>query len=460
MKRFTLRSSVALGFFVFDLCALLLAFQLAFFIRFHWDPFLHFFPLTKGYPGSIIYHQALMALLPACMLLIFYRGAYKDLFPTGYDEFIRWLKNVFLCCLLAATMSFGYRGTEYSRLLIALWGLLSFVFLYLGRETAKGLLRRLQNKVKGPHRVLIIGKGRVTEAIHKMIEKQPFVEAQFLSTFPDALSLESEIRKRRIAEVLVAHGDLAQESLLETAAACEHLNIPCKIVPDILELRRGEIVIDAFLGLPTFRIKPLSLHGTDYILKRSFDIILSLLLLALMAIPFLVIAILICLDTPGPILHKQERMGFRFKRFMFYKFRTMVINANEMIDQIKHLNDRKGPVFKMKNDPRITRVGKWLRRYSIDELPQIFNVLKGDMSFVGPRPQVLWEAAHYDDVAKKRLRVKPGITGLWQVSGRASLSYEDMINLDIYYLENWSLGLDLKILLRTLPAVVAGEGAY
>jgi lipopolysaccharide/colanic/teichoic acid biosynthesis glycosyltransferase len=138
----------------------------------------------------------------------------------------------------------------------------------------------------------------------------------------------------------------------------------------------------------------------------------------------------------------------------------MVVNANDLIEQIKHLNDRKGPVFKMKNDPRVTRVGKWLRRYSLDELPQILNVLKGDMSFVGPRPQVLWEAAHYDDTAKKRLRVKPGITGLWQVSGRAALSYEDMINLDIFYLENWSLGLDLKILLRTLPAVLAAEGAY
>src|SRR5262249_17363998 len=135
-------------------------------------------------------------------------------------------------------------------------------------------------------------------------------------------------------------------------------------------------------------------------------------------------------------------------------------DADAHLEKLKARSDRSGPVFKMKDDPRITRVGKWLRKFSIDEIPQIINVLKGDMSLVGPRPQVLWEAAHYDDHAKKRLRILPGITGLWQVSGRASLSYEEMIDLDIFYLENWSLGLDLKILIRTLPAVFKSEGAY
>ena len=130
---------------------------------------------------------------------------------------------------------------------------------------------------------------------------------------------------------------------------------------------------------------------------------------------------LIRLDSPGPILFSQDRMGFLGRKFRLYKFRTMITDAEAHIEQLKHLSDRSGPVFKMKHDPRVTRVGKWLRRFSLDEIPQILNVLKGDMSLVGPRPQVLWEAAHYDEHAKKRLRVKPGITGLWQVSGRAAL---------------------------------------
>ena len=138
----------------------------------------------------------------------------------------------------------------------------------------------------------------------------------------------------------------------------------------------------------------------------------------------------------------------------------MVKYADEKLDKLKHLTEREGPVFKMKDDPRITKIGKFLRRYSIDEIPQLINVLKGEMSLVGPRPQVLWEAAAYDDFARRRLRVLPGITGLWQVSGRAAVSYEKMIELDVYYIENWSPGMDLKILLRTIFTVFSKIGAY
>jgi exopolysaccharide biosynthesis polyprenyl glycosylphosphotransferase len=291
------------------------------------------------------------------------------------------------------------------------------------------------------------------------VGQQPFVKTLFLESLPGDESLEHYLHSHHVSEVLLAQGGLPPETVLDTAAACEQLNTPCKIVPDMLELRRGEIVVDGFLGLPTFRIRPLSLHGVDYFLKRSFDITLSILLLTVLFFPLLITSLLIKLDSPGPILHVQERLGYRLRPFRFYKFRSMVANANDLLEDLKKLNDRPGSAFKMKNDPRITRIGRFLRKYSIDELPQILNVLKGDMSFVGPRPQVLWEAEAYDDNAKKRLRVKPGITGLWQVSGRAALSFEEMVNLDLYYLENWSLGLDLKILLRTLPAVFA-EGAY
>ncbi len=172
------------------------------------------------------------------------------------------------------------------------------------------------------------------------------------------------------------------------------------------------------------------------------------------------VAVLIKIDSKGPILYRHKRVGYRGKQFDFYKFRTMVSDADKLLEVFKDKSERKGPVFKMANDPRITGIGKLLRRYSLDEIPQLINVLKGNMSLVGPRPQVLWEAAAYDDWAKRRLRVLPGITGLWQVSGRASLSYEEMIELDIYYIENWSPGLDLKIIFKTLPAILSKKGAY
>ena len=174
----------------------------------------------------------------------------------------------------------------------------------------------------------------------------------------------------------------------------------------------------------------------------------------------LIILVLIKIDSPGPYLYRHKRVGYRGRYFDFYKFRTMVANADVLLAKLQNQSDRQGPVFKMTNDPRVTKFGRFLRRFSIDELLQLFNVLKGDMSLVGPRPQVLWEAAAYDDWAKRRLRVLPGITGLWQVSGRANLSYEEMIELDIYYIENWTPGLDIKILLKTVPAIFGKTGAY
>jgi exopolysaccharide biosynthesis polyprenyl glycosylphosphotransferase len=459
MQRRRLEAGILLGLFILDGLGLGFAFHAAFLTRFHWDLFLRHFPITKGYPGYTIYQQALFVLLPVWLLVFYYLHLYKEPFISAYDELVRVVKGVVFCTLLTTTLSFSYRGAEYSRLVIALWSVYSVVFVYLAREIAKASLRQLDDWTSGPHRTLVVGKGKIVETVRQRIEQQLFVTPVFVEALPTGETLQSYTRKHPVSDVLLIQGGMPANAVLDTAAACEQLNIPCKIVPDMLELRRGEIVVDGFLGLPTFRIKPLSLHGGDYLLKRSFDIGVSIAVIVILFFPMLLISILIKLDTPGPILHCQERLGYQLKPFMFYKFRTMVANANDLLEELKKLNDRPGSAFKMKKDPRITRVGKWLRKYSIDELPQILNVLKGDMSLVGPRPQVLWEAAAYDDTAKKRLRIKPGITGLWQVSGRSDLSFEEMVNLDLYYLENWSLGLDLKILIRTLPVVVGG-GAY
>lgn len=460
MGRNRLKALFALSLLLLDSAGLLLSFQIAFFVRFQWPPFMAVFPVTKGFPDRLIYEQTLGALLPVWLLVFFHTGFYKNIHLSAYDEFIHVIKGVLLCSLLTTAMTFAYRGTEYSRLVIALWSVLSAGMIYLLRETDKLLFRRLLYWRLGPERILIVGKGKVVEAIRQMAFKEPFIQASFLESAPKGQALENYFEENWISEVLLVQGGLPSESILEISTYCERLNMDCKIVPDILEIRRGEIIVDGFLGLPTFHIKPLSLHGTNYLLKRSFDVFLSLLILAALFIPLLFIGLLIYLDNPGPILYTQDRLGLRANRFKLVKFRTMIMNADALLKDLRDKSDRPGPVFKMKQDPRVTRVGRWLRKYSLDEIPQLINVLRGDMSLVGPRPQVLWEAATYDETAKKRLRVKPGITGLWQVSGRAALSFEEMIDLDIYYLENWSLGLDLKILLRTLPVVFAGQGAY
>ncbi len=460
MKRYSFHLYFIVSLVILDLASLALAFQLAYFTRFLWPFFLSVFPATKGVPDIALYHQALWALLPICGVVFFYAGFYNDAMLSAYDEFILIFRGVILSSFLSMAMTFAYRGAEYSRLTIGLWAAYSITIIYLLRELDKGLFRRLLFWLSGPQQVLVIGSGKALEAIRQMTQRQPFFRTHFFENLLNQDSLERELKHKKISEVLILQGAVSSQGILETAQLCEQLNITCRIVPDLLGMRRGEIIIDAFCGLPTFSIQSLSLYGTNYALKRSFDILGSLIILTILGIPIIIIVILISIDSTGPILYTQDRMGFLGSKFKLYKFRTMIMDADAHIEKLKHLSDRTGPVFKMKNDPRITRTGKWLRRFSLDEIPQFLNVLKGDMSLVGPRPQVLWEAAYYDEHAKRRLRIKPGITGLWQVSGRAALSYEEMINLDIFYLENWSLGLDLKILLRTLPAVFAQEGSY
>ena len=194
--------------------------------------------------------------------------------------------------------------------------------------------------------------------------------------------------------------------------------------------------------------------------KRMLDVALSFLGLIVLSPLFIVVAITIKIDSRGPIIFVTKRVGKGGKEFLFYKFRSMISGADRLRDSLHHLSETTGPIFKIKEDPRITKVGRFLRHTSMDELPQLFNVLKGDMSLVGPRPPLPEEVREYTPHQKKRLSVVPGITCLWQISGRSNISFYEWIELDIYYIENRSFLLDLKILIRTIPVVISGEGAY
>ncbi len=195
-------------------------------------------------------------------------------------------------------------------------------------------------------------------------------------------------------------------------------------------------------------------------LQRVCDLVLCLLLLLVFLPVFLVIALLVRLDSPGPVLFIQPRVGKHGDEFPFFKFRSMVQDAEARRLLLEQQNERSGPVFKMKNDPRITRTGRVLRKYSLDELPQLLNVLRGEMSLIGPRPALPREVAQYTPRQRERLGITPGVTGLWQVSGRASISFEHSVELDLHYIEHQSVWLNLRILLMTIPAVLKGDGAY
>jgi exopolysaccharide biosynthesis polyprenyl glycosylphosphotransferase len=208
------------------------------------------------------------------------------------------------------------------------------------------------------------------------------------------------------------------------------------------------------------RFLPQTLTTSALLVKRLMDIVGSMTCLVLFSPILAVIAVAIKLDSPGPIVFTATRIGMDGRGFTFYKFRTMVAGAEKQKRELLELNEASGPVFKIKKDPRTTRIGGYLRKYSLDELPQFINVLKGDMSLVGPRPPLPTEVAAYSPSDMTRLLVKPGLTGLWQVSGRSDVSFEDMVRMDTEYMQNWSLLLDLKILLKTIPAVLSGRGAY
>jgi exopolysaccharide biosynthesis polyprenyl glycosylphosphotransferase len=241
---------------------------------------------------------------------------------------------------------------------------------------------------------------------------------------------------------------------------CQRNGLRALVVPDLFQMSLSRVQVQDLDGIPLLGLSERSMSGVDRVIKRLVDIIgatFGLLVLALLYVP---IAIAIKLDSPGPVLYTQERVGRGGKRFGIYKFRSMRQDADAMLPELQAQNEYDGPLFKMRDDPRCTRVGRILRRFSLDEWPQFINVMKGDLSLVGPRPNRPSEVANYKPWHRRRLDVSPGMSGLWQVSGRSDVPFDEMVLLDIYYIENWSLLLDLKIVLRTIPLLLFGRGAY
>jgi exopolysaccharide biosynthesis polyprenyl glycosylphosphotransferase len=260
--------------------------------------------------------------------------------------------------------------------------------------------------------------------------------------------------------VLVGVERLPDDELLELLRSVRLRGIPLRVVPGALALMRGRIILSEGMGLPLLEVDYPRLDNTQRALKRTLDVALSVVGLLALSPLFLVMALAVRLDSPGPVLFRQKRVGADGKTFVCLMFRSMHDEAEQRQRQLEALNEADGPVFKIRDDPRVTRVGRFLRRWSIDELPQLVNVLKGEMSLVGPRPLPVRDFLRMEEAHKGRLGAVPGMTGYWQTSGRSDLSFEEMVRLDLYYIENWSLSFDLKIILKTLGAVLRREGAY
>jgi len=240
----------------------------------------------------------------------------------------------------------------------------------------------------------------------------------------------------------------------------EHVGVRAAVVPDLFQLSLGGVQVEEINGIPLISIKQTTLTGMNQVFKRVFDLLITIPAIILLSPLLLLVALAIRLDSPGPVLFRQIRVGRHGAPFVFYKFRSMRQDAETELEKLRELNEASGPLFKIRDDPRQTRVGRFIRRTSMDELPQFFNVLRGEMSLVGPRPGLPSEVAQYQDWQRRRLEIQPGLTGLWQVRGRSDLTFDEMVMLDIYYGENWSIGTDVQILVRTIPQALFGDGAY
>lgn len=268
------------------------------------------------------------------------------------------------------------------------------------------------------------------------------------------------LRRQVIDEVIVAVPRSMIKDAQEIADVCEEEGVRLRLMADVFDLQVSRLRLADVGGIPLLSFEPVAQDESKLIVKRIFDLTLTLAAMPVLLPLFGLIALAVRLDSPGPVFFVQQRVGLRKRVFRMYKFRSMHRDAEQRLKEIEHLNEAQGPIFKITNDPRVTRVGRFLRKTSLDELPQLLNVLRGHMSLVGPRPMSLRDVDLFDrGIQRKRFSVRPGLTCLWQVSGRSNLPFSKWLELDLAYIDNWSLALDFRILMKTIPTVLKGSGA-
>jgi exopolysaccharide biosynthesis polyprenyl glycosylphosphotransferase len=327
-------------------------------------------------------------------------------------------------------------------------------------------IEKIYRRGIGQTPVVVVGREEDRVRVRRTIERVPGAyalagEVGCGDSGVDLAALRETLDRTEAREVILVGAELLpDEEFLELLRSVRLRGIPLRVVPGALALMRSRPAVSQSLGLPLLEVSYPRLDNSQRALKRALDVTVSLGGLLLLSPLFLAVAVAIRLGSPGPILFRQKRIGADGSVFICYMFRSMYEGAERRQAELEPLNEAEGPVFKIKDDPRVTPAGRLLRRWSVDELPQLVNVLIGEMSLVGPRPLPVRDFHRMEEAHKRRLEAVPGMTGYWQISGRSNLSFEEMVRLDLYYIENWSLSFDVKIILRTLGAVARREGAY
>ena len=458
-------------YIIIDLMFIVLSFFLSYILRYHY--FLYF-QTNLPYQKEYIFLFILWAIFIVTSFKR--RGLYStDRNLTIPAEISKVVIATFYVSVLMATIIFFAKYSFFSRKVFFLNFCLLCFFLSGWRVIKRLVLRKLI--LEGFHNIniLIVGANKVGKIALEEIRKNPWwgfkvagfvddiVEERIDEVVPILGKLKdfpAITKKHFIDEVIIALGS-EKKSVSELMILAKSLNVGVRMIPENFEepVRILDVNYLGIIPLLTYKIR--THHPTEFFLKRMFDLVISVFLIIVLFPLFIIISILIKLDSPGPVFFVQKRVGLKKRTFDLYKFRSMINEADSLKPTLLEKNEvRDGVIFKMKQDPRITNLGVLLRRFSLDELPQLFNVFNGEMSLVGPRPPTLDEVEKYNHFHMDRLSIRPGMTGLSQVKGRSELTFKNWVRWDLWYLNNWSFTLDLQIILWTIPVIFTGKGAY
>ncbi|MGD8475081.1 MAG: sugar transferase, partial [Anaerolineae bacterium] len=446
------RRYLAIAVIITDVLLINLAFAIAYWLRYE----LQWFAAVDE--ANFVRYGAFIpvSLTLTIVLLGIYKlnGVYDQ--PRGaswFDEVYSLLTGTATgIILMVFVIVFLFRPLLYSRLIFLYAGVLVTIFLSVSRMARRFLRHRLRRRGLGVDRLLIVGAGEVGRTVMRHVVAQPVLGYHVVGFVDDdpekastdigrfralgnTASIPRLIKEMVVDEVIITLPWMYHRKIVSIIAQCEREQVRVRIVPDMFQMTLSHLDVEDLGGIPMIGMRDISIGRTQMLIKRAMDVIVSLVGLVLLLPFFALMALLIKLDSDGPVFFTQIRVGKGENLFACYKFRSMRQGAEAEIEQLRTYNEADGPIFKMRDDPRITRMGRILRRTSLDELPQLFNVLMGHMSLVGPRPAPPSEVQRYQPWHKRRLEVAPGMSGLWQVSGRSELSFDEMVLLDLYYIE-------------------------
>ena len=459
-----------------DTLCIILAFFLSFSLR-ETDWIVSFSSVKPVLFPLDVYMWILLFHTPLLLIILRTNGAYNQRETLSTFDLV-WVvfKSIVLSMLALGTILYFMKYQHISRLFILLIGLVTFATLIAERLLYQQILKTIRLRGYNTRNVLIVGTGPRAREFAKLIlnhgewglrivgyvdddpreEDARILQGQIVGKIGDIPEI---VREKIVDEVIIAIPRRFLNEMEEVVHTCEETGIETTILADLYDTFIANTHLSFVENTPLLTFSTVPVQEWKLLIKAIIDLVGAAFLLFGLAPLLLTIAILVKLTSRGPILYRQRRIGLHGREFVLYKFRSMYVDADKRLKELQHLNEMSGPVFKIAKDPRVTRIGRFIRKTSLDELPQLLNVLKGDMSLVGPRPPIPHEVDQYKRWQHRRLSMKPGITCIWQVNGRNRIGFEDWMKLDLQYIDNWSLGLDFKILFKTIPVVLLGYGA-